>query len=109
MSNTPGQNQQMQQMGSGSQTPQGNKGQQSYARGKVNHVSAETAHENPQVVLGMFLIDSVPASVLFDSGASHSFISTQFVAKHSIPMQPMMQPMLVNSPGGGNEGFIFVS
>ena len=63
-------------------------------------MSAEAAQENPQVVLGMFLVDSVPASVLFDSGASHSFISAQFVAKHSISMQPMMQPMIVKSPGG---------
>jgi hypothetical protein len=32
-------------------------------------VSVETAQENPQVVLSMFLVNSVPASVLFDSGA----------------------------------------
>jgi hypothetical protein len=67
----------MQQMRNGNQTPQ------SYSRGKVNHVSVETAQENPQVVLGMFLVNSIPASVLFDSGASHSFISAQFVAKHA--------------------------
>jgi hypothetical protein len=90
----------MQQMRNGNQTPQSNKGQQSQARGRVNHVSTETTQENPQVVLGMFLVNSIPASVLFDSGASHSFISAQFVAKHSIPMCPMKQTMLVKSPGG---------
>jgi hypothetical protein len=74
-------------------------GQQSQGRGRVNHVSAETAQENPQVVLGMFFVNSIPASVLFDSGASHSFISAQFVAKHSITMCPMKQTMLVKSPG----------
>jgi hypothetical protein len=73
--NNPVQNQQMQQMSNGNQTPQSNKGQQSQARGRVNHVSTETAQENPQIVLGMFLVNSIPASVLFDSGASHSFIS----------------------------------
>jgi hypothetical protein len=52
------------------------------------------------VVLGMFFVNSIPASVLFDSGASHSFISAQFVAEHSIPMCPMKQTMLVGSPGG---------
>jgi hypothetical protein len=102
------QNQQVQQMRSGNQTPQSNKGQQSQGRGRVNHVSAETAQENPQVVLDMFFINSIPASVLFDSGASHSFISAQLVAKHSIPMCPMKQTMLVKSPGG-NESFIYVS
>jgi hypothetical protein len=89
----------MQQMRNENQTPQSNKGQQSYSRGKVKHMSVETAEENPQVVLGMFLVNSIPTSVLFDSGASHSFTSTQFVAKHSVPMQHMKQTMLVNSPG----------
>jgi hypothetical protein len=90
----------MQQMRSGNQTPQSNKGQQSQDRGRVNHVSTETAQENPQVVLGMFFVNSIPASVLFDSGASHLLISAQFVAKHSIPMCPMKQTMIVRSPGG---------
>jgi hypothetical protein len=98
----------MQQMRNGNQTPKSNKGQQSYSRGKVNHVSVETAQENPQVVLGMFLVNSIPASVLFDSRASHSFISAQCVAKHSVPMQHMKQTMLVNSPGG-NESYIHMS
>ena len=69
------QSQQTRQVRNENQPPQSNKGQQSYARGRVNHVSVETSQGNPQVVLGMFLVDSAPASVLFDSGASHSFIS----------------------------------
>jgi hypothetical protein len=93
-------NQQMQQMRSGNQTPQSNKGQQSQGRGRVNHVRTETTQENQQVVLGIFFVISIPASVLFDFGASHSFISAQFVAKHSIPICPMKQTMLVRSPGG---------
>jgi hypothetical protein len=48
----------------------------------------------------MFLINSAPASVLFDSRASHSFISAQFVAKHGIPVHSMPNHMLVSSPGG---------
>ena len=58
------------------------------------------AQENPKVVLGMFLVNSISTSVLFDSGASHSFISAQFVAKNNIPMQPLKQNMLVTTPGG---------
>jgi hypothetical protein len=42
------QNQQMQQMRNENQTPQTNKGQQSYARGKAKHVDAEVAQENPE-------------------------------------------------------------
>ena len=46
-------------MKNGSQPPQGNQGQQSYTRGKVNHATAETAQDNLTVVLGMFLVNSV--------------------------------------------------
>jgi hypothetical protein len=64
-------------------------------------VSAESAQEAQDVVLGMFLVNSASASVLFDSSASHSFITAQYVAKHSIPMCSMRNPMIVSSPGGG--------
>jgi hypothetical protein len=51
-------------------------------------------------VFGMFLVNSAPASVLFDSGVSHTFISAEYVAKYSIPLCTMPSSMLVNSPGG---------
>jgi hypothetical protein len=51
----------------------------------VNHVTTEQAQDAPGVVLGTFSVNTVPAIVLFDSGASHSFIIEQFVAKHDIP------------------------
>jgi hypothetical protein len=60
-------------------------GQQNYTYGKVNHVTTEEAQQAQDVVLGMFFTSSHPAIVLFDSGASHSFISSLFVAKHHLP------------------------
>jgi hypothetical protein len=36
-----------------------------------------------------FLLISIPASVLFDSGASHSFVRKSFVEKHNIPSYPL--------------------
>jgi hypothetical protein len=68
--------------------PQSNKGQQNFIRGRVNHVAAETAQEAQDVVFGMFLVNSAPAFVLFDSGASHSFISAQFVQNMAYPCIP---------------------
>jgi hypothetical protein len=35
---------------------------------RVNHVIAEEAQEAKDFVLGMFLTNSVPATILFDSG-----------------------------------------
>ena len=61
---------------------------------------AETAQEAQDVVFGMFLVNSAPASVLFDSRSSHSFISAEYFAKYSIPLCTMPSSMLVNSLGG---------
>jgi hypothetical protein len=106
--NTPGQfnnsgqmqTPQQQQPRNNNQTPQNNRGHQNYVRGRVNHVAMETAQEDQDVVFGMFLINSAPTSVLFDSGASYTFISAEYVAKYSIPLCTMPSSMLVNSPGG---------
>ena len=69
-------------------------------RGRMNHVTTETAQEAQDVVFSTFLVNSNTASVLFfDSGASHSFITDQFVAKHNLPVCPMKQSLLVSSPG----------
>jgi hypothetical protein len=42
----------------------------------------------------------VPATVLFDSRASHSFITEQFVAKHNISMSSMKTHLLIGSSNG---------
>jgi hypothetical protein len=42
--------------------------------GKVNHMTSDEAQQAQDVVSGMFLASSHPATVLFDSGASYSFI-----------------------------------
>jgi hypothetical protein len=63
-------------------------------------VTTEEAQQVQDVVLGMFLASSHPATVLFDSGASHSFISSSFVVKHQLPITILKQTMLVSSPGG---------
>jgi hypothetical protein len=75
-------------------------GQQNYTYGNINHVTTEKAQHAQDVVLGMFLASSYPPTVLFDSGASHSFISSSFVVKHHLSITIMKQTMLVSSPGG---------
>ena len=67
--------------------------------GRVNHISAEEAQEAPDVVLGTLLVNSQPATVLFDSGASHSFISHSFAALGDIPYVPMHVPLIIHSLG----------
>jgi hypothetical protein len=68
--------------------------------GKVNHMTSDEAQQAQDVVLGMFLASSHPVTVLFNSGASHSFISSSFAAKHNLPIATIKHTMLVSSPGG---------
>jgi hypothetical protein len=63
-------------------------------------VAMEEAQEAPDVVIGMFLINNTSAIVLFDSGASHSFISAAHVGKHNLPLALLRCQMIVSSPGG---------
>jgi hypothetical protein len=57
-------------------------------------------HDRPDIVLGMFLVDTTIAIVLFESGASHSFISVAYVERHNIPVAMLKCHMIVTSPGG---------
>jgi hypothetical protein len=63
-------------------------------------VNTEEAQHAQDVIFGMFFASSHPATVLFDSGASHSFISSSFVAKPHLPITIMKHTMLVSSPRG---------
>ena len=45
------------------------------------------------------MVKSFTATVLFDTGASHSYISRGFVDKYKLPTQALRSPMLVTSPG----------
>jgi hypothetical protein len=63
-------------------------------------VAMEEAQEALDVVIGMFLINDTSAVVLFDSRASHSFISAAYVGKHNLPLAPLRCQMIVSSPGG---------
>ena len=78
---------------------QSKKGPKEYLQGRVHHVSAETLRDDSPVILGMLPVNSFPASVLIDPRATHSFISTQFAAKHEILKLPMRKRMVVKSSG----------
>jgi hypothetical protein len=72
---------------------------QYHGRARVNHVDAQEAQQAPGVVLGEFLVEFTPVAVLFDSGASHSFIATSFVERHDIPTAHLEIPLVTRTPG----------
>jgi hypothetical protein len=72
---------------------------QYHGRAQVNHIDAQEVQQAPGVVLGEFLVEFTPTAVLFDSGASHSFIATGFVEKHGIPTAHLEIPLVTQTPG----------
>nr|AAM74253.1 Putative retroelement [Oryza sativa Japonica Group]AAP52347.1 retrotransposon protein, putative, Ty3-gypsy subclass [Oryza sativa Japonica Group] len=68
-------------------------------KARVNHVAAAEAQNAPDVVLGTFPVNSIPATVLFDSGATHSFLSKSFASNHGMEVISLGRPLLVNTPG----------
>jgi hypothetical protein len=52
------------------------------------------------VVIGTFSVNDISAVVLFDSRASHSFISTAYVEKRNLPIALLRFQMIVSSSGG---------
>jgi hypothetical protein len=63
-------------------------------------VVVEEAQEAPDAVIGMFLVNDTSTVVLFDSGASHYFISAAYVGKHNLPLALLKCQMIVSSLGG---------
>jgi hypothetical protein len=72
---------------------------QNQARARVNHVAVEDAQAFLDVIIGMILINDNGAIVLFDSGASHSFVAANFVQKQNLPLSMLKNRMIVSSPG----------
>jgi hypothetical protein len=65
----------------------------------VNHLEAESIQDAQDVAVGMFPFESHPAKVFFDTGVTHSFVSTSWVEAHNIPIESMFPPLRVNSVG----------
>jgi hypothetical protein len=56
-------------------------------QGKLNFTTLEELPQGAPVMTGIFSIFNQLALILFDSGASHSFISQKFSVKCQLPFQ----------------------
>ena len=65
------------------------KGGKPHTQGRIYALTQQDAQASNIVVSGILLLSSVYAHVLFDSGATHSFVSSIFVQKHNIPYAPL--------------------
>jgi hypothetical protein len=54
--------------------------------------------EGADIALGMFYINAFPATILFDFGATHSFMSARYANTNELPLKNMKTPMIVITP-----------
>jgi hypothetical protein len=52
------------------------------------------------MIVGMFPVESHIAEVLFDTGATHSFITASWVEAHNLLIIIMSTPIQIDSAGG---------
>jgi predicted aspartyl protease len=79
------------------QTPGSSKG---FSIARVNQVSVDATPDGADIILGMFYVNAVSATILFDSGATHSFMSARYANTNEIPLLNMRKPMIVITPKG---------
>jgi hypothetical protein len=98
----PKQNQTNAQQGSGkSAQPKGNNvGKITKKTGRIYYTQVATTPEGEPMMMGTCLVASHPAIILFDSGASHTFISKKFVEQHHIACHESKGGFKIHSPGG---------
>jgi hypothetical protein len=63
-------------------------------------LEVEAVQETPGMIVGAFSVESHLAEVLFDTGATHSFITESWVEAHNIPITTMTIPIQIDSTGG---------
>ena len=51
------------------------------------------------MIMGTTRLNSIPAITLFDSGASHSFMSLGFAQVHELEFETMSSPLEIKTPG----------
>jgi hypothetical protein len=69
-------------------------------QGKLNFTTLEELPEGAPIMTGTFSVFNQPALILFDSGASHSFISQKFSAKCQLPFCHAKGSFMIATPGG---------
>ncbi|XP_024995922.1 uncharacterized protein LOC112529079 [Cynara cardunculus var. scolymus] len=79
---------------------QGRKESTPKTTGRAFQMTAEEAKASSDVVSGTFLIDSIPAHVLFDSGASCSFVSTTFYQLLHTPPSTLEDALVIELANG---------
>jgi hypothetical protein len=67
---------------------------------RVNYATMEAILEGEQVLMGTFSLNGHPIVILFDSGATHDFISKAYTQEHQLPIAHIHTPYRISTLGG---------
>jgi hypothetical protein len=70
--------------------------------GHVNYTTMEDIPEGEQALTGTFSLNGHPIVIMFDSGATHDFISKACTQKHQLVIEHMHTPYMISMPRGKN-------
>jgi hypothetical protein len=68
--------------------------------GRINYTTMEDIPEGEQVLAGTFSLNGYPAVVLFDSAATHDFITKACTQRCQLSIHHINTPYLISTPGG---------
>ena len=83
---------------------QGSQAGTSGTQGRVYAIVLPTEPADQSALQGMFLLSRLWARILFDYGASHSFIAASCVRELGLEVETLEEPMHVSSPLGTRVG-----
>ncbi|KAL4032923.1 hypothetical protein IC575_006006 [Cucumis melo] len=63
-------------------------------------MTQQEAEDAPDTITGTIFICNVPADVLFDPGATHSFVSSIFLTKQNRMLEPLSEGLAIYTPIG---------
>jgi hypothetical protein len=66
----------------------------------VNYTTLEDVPDGEQVLTGIFSLHGCPIVILFDSGATHDFISRACTQRHHLGIQHSDSPYMISTPRG---------
>jgi predicted aspartyl protease len=69
-------------------------------QGRVNFTTLSELPEGVPIMTGTFSINHQPVVILFDSGATHSFISSKCGTKVGLDFHPTQGTYMIVTPGG---------
>jgi hypothetical protein len=68
--------------------------------GRANHTIVEVIPDGEEVLADMFFLYDQPIIILFDSGASHDFMSSACAQKAMLSLVVTEAPYMISTPGG---------